>query len=368
MIRILYLFLLFFVITGCAGKKGESKIPVISLSHPEAEQTFNINEIVSNLRIIPLETHPEALLPEFFKVWVGKDYILILGREEILMFSSEGKFLRKVAQQGRGPEEFVSLMNYDVDEARGRLYLSDGAGTIDVIDLVNGGVILRFHAPSGCPQNILVAEDHSLAAFFTLDGSDILCRLDTLLNLTWFTQVPRQQDFPGSFYLAENEEMLRYKLGFCDTLYIQKDTMKLPYCCITTEDPYITEKGQGNSVEIVYENEKLFMLRQNSTEVHKYPGGSSSSTMTVGTYLCDKTDFSLKKVTAFRFDMFDYSHTRGFPFEIRNKKAAWNLSVAEYKGILKDRLENPAVADSLKTLYHELQEEDNPVLLVGDVI
>lgn len=365
--RIFNLFLLLCLIAGCADKKA-SPLPIISLSHPDVEQAFNINEIVSNLRVIRLETPPEALLPEFFKVWVGKNQILVLGNEEIFMFSGEGKFLRKVAQRGRGPEEFGNLLNYAVDEARGRLYLSDGVGTIDMIDLVNGGVIRRFHPQSGCPQNLLVTEDHSLAAFFNLDGSDILCRLDTLLNLTWYTQIPRQQDYTGSFYLAENEGMLRYKVGFCDTLYIQKDTVKLPYCRITTDEPYSNQKGQGKSVEIVYENEKFFILRQNSTEVHKYPGGTSTGTMAIGTYLCDKTDFKLKKVTNFRFDMFDYSHPGFFPFEIRDKKAAWNLSVADYKKILKDRLENPAVADTLKTLYNELQEEDNPILVIGDVI
>lgn len=365
--KFIFVFFLFCCLAGCRDKKSASEIPVISLSKPEAEESFNANEIISNLRLVKLETHAEALLPEFFNTWIGEKYILILGREEFLMFSLEGKFLRKIAQQGRGPEEFVSFINYDVDESKERLYISDGVGSIDLIDLKKGGVIQRFRGSSGSPNKLIVNHDHNVTAFFSLPQSDILCQLDTLLTLKWYVENFRQQDVTGSFYLGELDGVLRYKLGFCDTLYTRIDGANKPYCRMTTDRLYSVERESGNSVDIAFENRDLFILKQNFIEVYKSPGTISSTTMTLGTYWCDKDDFKVKKMVGLYLDIFDYTYPQGFPFEVCGKKAVWNLSVANYKKILENCLDNPAVADSLKTLYQELQEEDNPVLLIGDV-
>ena len=93
-----------------------------------------MSEILDHLSIISFETHPEALLPDYFNVWVGDRY-LAFTKEKVLMFSSEGKYLRKLIEQERGPEEFFIVLGYYVDEKEDLLYLADGDRKIDVVDI-----------------------------------------------------------------------------------------------------------------------------------------------------------------------------------------------------------------------------------------
>ena len=49
------------------------------------------------------------------------------------------------------------------------------------------------------------------------------------------------------------------------------------------------------------------------------------------------------------------------------KRAYWNISDLKFKELLKDKLDSPLIPEYVKELYHRLDEEDNPVLLVGDI-
>ena len=43
------------------------------------------------------------------------------------------------------------------------------------------------------------------------------------------------------------------------------------------------------------------------------------------------------------------------------------MNVLRFKELLKNKLDSPLIPEYVKELYHKLDEEDNPVVLVGDI-
>lgn len=76
---------------GCAGQKEKRDLPVVDLEKPISGENLKISEILDNIRLIRLETKPEALLPGFFYAWIGDKYIVTIGQEEIHLYYDRGK-------------------------------------------------------------------------------------------------------------------------------------------------------------------------------------------------------------------------------------------------------------------------------------
>ncbi|MDE5610538.1 MAG: hypothetical protein K2I90_00780, partial [Odoribacter sp.] len=170
-------------------------------------------------------------------------------------------------------------------------------------------------------------------------------------------------------------DTMHYKMQLCDTLFWLADTVKIPYCRLVTERPFSVDTECGRMIHILFENKDRLVLccyeimNQRKGEVISLAAENS------GYYVLDKSDLSLRKVKGFYMDIFDYAQVEGkteegvdfFPLQVTGKKAYWDISALQFKELLKDELDNPLIPEYLKELYHRLDEEDNPVLLVGDI-
>lgn len=106
-------------------------------------QTFNLENFtdslsnslkITELKNIPLETRRECLIGRINKILVLDNKIYILDSSianSILVFSLEGKFIYKICKTGKGPGEYLSLTDFDVDNF----------GNIFVQDQVSGKII-----------------------------------------------------------------------------------------------------------------------------------------------------------------------------------------------------------------------------------
>lgn len=70
--------------------------------------------IIRNIRFVPLETKEECFVGKIDKVIVQDDKIFILDKsnKKILIFSLKGNFMRKIGNYGRGPGEFISINDF----------------------------------------------------------------------------------------------------------------------------------------------------------------------------------------------------------------------------------------------------------------
>lgn len=82
---------------------------------------------IKELKYIPLETRSECLMSSINKILVRDNKIYILDNDvanSIFVFSLEGKFIYKINKPGKGPGEYISLTDFDVDKF-GKIIVND---------------------------------------------------------------------------------------------------------------------------------------------------------------------------------------------------------------------------------------------------
>lgn len=82
---------------------------------------------------IPLETNNNCLIGDIHKIILSSGYFLIQSDENLFQFDINGKFVRKIASQGRGPGEYLGITDYSVDDSTLHIHILDVYGQKIVI-------------------------------------------------------------------------------------------------------------------------------------------------------------------------------------------------------------------------------------------
>ena len=83
---------------------------------------------VENIEYIPLETTDNSLLGSVNKVLFRNNCFYVMDKMSggVYVFDRRGKFLSSIVKPGEGPEEYIELMDMDVDK-EGNVYIADNA-------------------------------------------------------------------------------------------------------------------------------------------------------------------------------------------------------------------------------------------------
>lgn len=110
----------------------------------DQKQELSMYELFSAMEIIPLETTKASVLGNpLRKIVVNKGlfYVLDYKQDAIVVFDSQGKYLRKIDKYGNGPEEYTHLYDFGFNRFDGNLELMSAAGYINVYDSL--GVVYK---------------------------------------------------------------------------------------------------------------------------------------------------------------------------------------------------------------------------------
>ena len=88
-------------------------------------QTVALDDIIQEIRIIPLETKPECQIGYVYEIDFSRDMIIISNSNGFSCFDSTGNFLHQLSTQGKGPGEYVSVGDIAVNEDRSELLMND---------------------------------------------------------------------------------------------------------------------------------------------------------------------------------------------------------------------------------------------------
>ncbi len=120
------------LLVGCSGnensKKGKNSnlknVPFAQvLSFPATgKDTLKASLFAVTVIFIPLETIEESYIQYIEQVWMNDTVILIDTGGKVLMFRQDGKYIRQIGKQGRGPGEYLSIFHFDV--IRDTIYIS----------------------------------------------------------------------------------------------------------------------------------------------------------------------------------------------------------------------------------------------------
>ena len=94
------------------------------------QKLYTADQIIENYTFIPLETSENSLMGDIEDLCTDDNYIFVFdhSNSKVLQFTDDGKFVRKVGNQGRGPQEYNEIWNIALDKETKRICLLDLAG------------------------------------------------------------------------------------------------------------------------------------------------------------------------------------------------------------------------------------------------
>lgn len=91
----------------------------------EYDNLLQIDSIFEAMEVIPLETNKQCMLSSVRKILFLDSCIYIQNQNtNLFVFSTTGKFVREISHKGKGPGEFNSIRDFDIDKA-GNIYILD---------------------------------------------------------------------------------------------------------------------------------------------------------------------------------------------------------------------------------------------------
>jgi len=258
---LLFLAILHFGLSGCKRESRTSAIPTVVID-PEARGiALSTSAIFSQMKVVPLETHPDALVHRFHRlIHLDHRNIILESYNTILVFDANGKYLSKVDAVGKAGHEYETISSSFVDADRQEIYVVDYQH-IKVFGY-NGKHLRTARLPrqSG---GLYRRDDGSFVVvaqqIYKEENRDALYLLDSAFNLIKafksanpdVCQDRQNLVFSGNPY--ERDGRLFFKEPFVDTLYeITGDTLK-PYW-------YFDMQGRGIAT-------KDFINAENSEKV-----------------------------------------------------------------------------------------------------
>lgn len=117
-----------FALCGCketsSVKESEGSI-VVDITQPE--KNLKMSDLFSDIKYVKLETTSESLIKYINRVLDLDGNLLVVDKDNqsLLLFDGDGRFIKKVAGQGKGPNEYAKMYDAAVDKKGRRLFVLD---------------------------------------------------------------------------------------------------------------------------------------------------------------------------------------------------------------------------------------------------
>ena len=91
--------------------------------------SLSLSEIAEEITAIELELTDESLInpDRISRVLLCEDYVIIAEQRQILVFNTDGKFVRSIGSIGQGPGEYTGIRGVAVDERCRRLFVNSSS-------------------------------------------------------------------------------------------------------------------------------------------------------------------------------------------------------------------------------------------------
>ena len=363
-----------FLASACSEKKEKNTL--IDLDQSFETKELKLSELVTDIRCIPLETNNDFLLPDnSTRYWVSDKYILSISDKDIRQFSSDGKFVRKLASAGKGPDEYSRILSYAVDENNDILYyghqgdwkhifainLKDGRpmGSINTRCLPNqmqivGGNILcipyNYQNEVNCDAILITPEGNIIDSIPSVSSPAPSGIISSSMAL-----VKNNED---DIFILRNDSLLHFSFNGYTPILGFRYTDKF--------DP--ESHLEGVQWGCLFKNKKHVIIQKNVIAMKKSESMIMVNSTNDMTLLIDLEDFRPVKINQFTIDPLDEKHDKFPSFNLTGEKLVRKMSAFSVKELARTKRENGEMLPPvLQQLDEQLTEESNPVLIVGNL-
>lgn len=107
---------------GCGSKETKIYDVAKAINNPV---TFDFNKYVSNIKYIPLETKSECMVGDIKKVLKSENLIFLADfLDNLFVFDLNGKFIRKIGNKGKGPNEYITIADFTINNVNKEIVIS----------------------------------------------------------------------------------------------------------------------------------------------------------------------------------------------------------------------------------------------------
>lgn len=127
--NLLAIFVLTFTLTNCSSNNDhdQKELKNINISVNAFKSSGNISDFLEVTELIPLETTDNSLVNNIDRIKKFREQIYIFDQRsrKLLRFKSDGSFLGQIGRIGKGPGEYTSIIEFELDTLREQVYLLD---------------------------------------------------------------------------------------------------------------------------------------------------------------------------------------------------------------------------------------------------
>lgn len=252
--RLLYFAILSFisalgccVVTSCSesGKAKEDKYIAAELPYSiDLESRFdnfkkvNLSEIADSIEYVRLEASPQCLLKSAWHVKLTSDCIFVSDFDGVYKFDRKGNFICKIGRQGKGPGEYINVINFTIDDAQQLVFVVDNwTDFIGIYDF-SGKYIKSYRHDFGLVK-IAIYDRSTIAYARRCNGAEENEHNLMLVDYNTgevknkykdYYNIKGPHDFSFSTLTRYNNQMY-FNDAFCDTMFVIDDKMNsIPYC------------------------------------------------------------------------------------------------------------------------------------------
>ena len=223
-----------------------SKVIQIKVNEPDIANNQKISELLSDIKIVPLETNPQSLISEVNKiVEYDGNYIMqdTYISSSVVAFDSSGKFIRKYGAKGVQAGQYILPMDFYIDQQKNELLiLNSETHFINIYDLATGSFKRSKRYNFATHQMIKV--DSNCIAFGGAAREKRIFFSDTSLSVS-----KRFIDYSERYrvglinpFTKPDDSTILFRMSYDNTIYKVQRNRIIPYVKIDFGDKALSDE------------------------------------------------------------------------------------------------------------------------------
>lgn len=372
--------LFFLLLSACQSSTPistsmEQGYPVtrIDLNQPIDSITLTLSEFGENLKLVSLETTDSSLFGS--ALYLVTDRYIVVASEGVLLFDKAGKFVKRLANKGRGPGECGEITTLRCNREENTVYALD-FNNIHSWTIPEG----KYHkvplSQNGKPHSIKMLDDTTIAIGNFRERNASYALSVQSIDGKFHYGLPKTSDADqNTLSYANNlfgeDASLYYRPHRTDSIYlVQQDHFSLAYY-------FPLKTTQELNIQVIHHNYiycSVFNITDTQTRTGEVNGNKFISTSYDGFTNSYLIDLKAKNLKFFRHLQNDYlgGTLKSEEIILQNN----NLFYIAYPSVqllqnITEQLEDPElkpeIRQRLEILRSQISEEHNPHLLIGEL-
>ena len=383
---VLLLILTAIIICSC-GRKSLSPDDVIDLFDSPRSEIKNLSEIATNVEYIPLQTTENSLIRFINDIKTFGDNIYIFTSSQVLCFDNSGNYLYNLDKQGRGPEEYTFIYDWDISPENKVLIILIRGKALIYNETNDGFVYSKALNFKDQPSNIDLSPDqkHILCSYgstmgnepfryvlLNLDG-DTLKTISNNYNYIKNTKFTFAAKFENISFNSNNTLHFKYLLSDTVSTLDQSNAI-LPYIRFDSHEKQITLEALANFSEDTFSK---YLYVGTILETSRYLFYRYYNEKTLYLIALDKITHEKKNISTTMAgnqpEFINDDIIGGVDFEpkfcIDNILYSWVNAITLKDYVTSEKfknsiVKNPEKKEDIQKLADSLDESDNPILIV----